>query len=247
MSGFLSLFVQPDDPRVAGPAISDAVTGLYAAYGILGALYERQTTGRGRLVEVSMLEATMNFGSEPFHHYFVSGKVPGPRDRAKVSQSYAFECADGMLICVHLSSPAKFWKGFLTAIEREDLAGDPRFAGRMDRVHNHEALNDTLRPIFRERNRDEWMRRLGQADVPHAPILRLDEVMADPQVRHSGIERELVHPTEGKVRTLRRPVIYDGDRDGIEVKPPPLLDEHGVEIRARLSKVAKSKTKKPKR
>ena len=93
MSGWLSMFVQPGDPRVAGPAISDTVTGLYAAIGILGALHERQKTGRGRLVEVSMLEATMNFASEPIHTYFVNGSVAGPRDRARIAQSYAFACA----------------------------------------------------------------------------------------------------------------------------------------------------------
>jgi crotonobetainyl-CoA:carnitine CoA-transferase CaiB-like acyl-CoA transferase len=235
MSGFLSMFVSPAEPRVVGPATADSVTGLYAAYGILGALLERHQTGRGRLVEVSMLEAAMHFSIEQYHGYFVSGRVPGPEDRGRVSQSLAFNCADGKLICLHLSSPAKFWDGLLAAIERPDLAQDPRFLGRMDRVHNHEALVQTLRPVFATRPRAEWLMRLDGQDVPHAPVFNLGEALDDPHVRHLGMERTLAHPTEGAVRTLRRPVVYDGDRAGIAMTPPPTLDEHGQEIRAALA------------
>jgi crotonobetainyl-CoA:carnitine CoA-transferase CaiB-like acyl-CoA transferase len=235
MSGFLSMFVSRSEPRVVGPATADSVTGLYAAYGILGALLERHRTGQGRLVEVSMLEAAMHFSIEQYHGYFASGRVPGPEDRGRVSQSLAFTCQDGKLICLHLSSPAKFWDGLLAAIERGDLAQDPRFRGRMDRVHNHEALVQALRPVFAMRPRAEWLVRLEAQDVPHAPVYDLDEALDDPQVRHLGIERTLTHPTQGAVRTLRRPVVYDGDRAGIAMTPPPALDEHGPEIRAALA------------
>ena len=106
----------------------------------------------------------------------------------------------------------KFWDGFVPAIEAPELAPDPRFATRMDRVRNHEALEAALRPIFAARPRDEWLQRLDAADVPHAPILDLDEALADPQMRHLDIERMLVHPTEGTVRTLRSPIVFDGAR-----------------------------------
>ena len=243
MSGWLSMFVQPGDPRVAGPAISDTVTGLYAAIGILGALHERQKTGRGRLVEVSMLEATMNFASEPIHTYFVNGSVAGPRDRARIAQSYVFACADGKLVVLHLSSLEKFWKGLLAVVERPELAVDPRFAARMDRIRNHEALNDILKPIFAARPRTQWLDLLEKADVPHSPILKIDEVIADPQVKHLGIERQMVHPTQGPVRTMQRPLVYDHDRRGIAVSPSPVLDEHGAAIRKALARDRK-KTKK---
>jgi crotonobetainyl-CoA:carnitine CoA-transferase CaiB-like acyl-CoA transferase len=236
MSGFLSMFVSKSEPRVVGPATVDSVTGLYAAYGILGALLERHATGKGRLVEVSMLEAAMHFSIEQYHGYFVSGRVPGPEDRGRVSQSLAFTCRDGKLICLHLSSPTKFWDGLLAAIERPDLAQDPRFLGRMDRVHNHEALVQTLRSVFVTRPRAEWLARLEAQDVPHAPIYDLDEALDDPHVKHLGMERTLNHPTEGPVRTLRRPVVYDGDRAEIAMTPPPSLDEHGKDIRAALKR-----------
>jgi crotonobetainyl-CoA:carnitine CoA-transferase CaiB-like acyl-CoA transferase len=106
----------------------------------------------------------------------------------------------------------------------------------MDRVHNHEALGAALRPIFAARTRDEWLRRLDAADVPHAPILGLDEALADPQARHLGIEQELHHPAEGKLRTIRTPILFDRQPGGGNATAPPVLNEHGAQIRAALAK-----------
>jgi crotonobetainyl-CoA:carnitine CoA-transferase CaiB-like acyl-CoA transferase len=236
LSGFLSMFVAPEAPRIVGPATADSVTGLYAACGILGALLARHATGVGRHVEVAMLPAMAHFAIEQYHRYFVTGEVPGPSDRGRVSQGFALRCADGELVAVHLSSPPKFWDGLLRAMERPDLAADPRFAGRLDRVRNHEALASVLADVFVTRPRAEWLRRLEAADVPHAPILGLDAALADPHMRHLDIERTLVHPTEGPLRTLRTPIRYGGARDDAAMTPPPALDEHGAAIRAELAR-----------
>ena len=235
LSGFLSMFVDPASPRIVGPATADSVTGLYAACGIMGALLERGRTGRGCTVQVPMVAAMAHFSIEQYHRYFATGEVPGPSDRGRVSQSFAFRCADGRGVAIHLSSPAKFWTGLLQALERPDLAADPRFAQRMDRVRNHDALREALRPVFAARPRDEWVRRLSASDVPHAPILGLDEALDDPQMRHLGLVRELAHPTEGVVRTLRTPIWFDGERDDAGMTPPPALDEHGTALRAELA------------
>ncbi len=87
-SGFLNLLVNPENPRVVGPAIADSLTGFYAAYGVLGALYERSRTGVGRKVEVSMLEAMAHFNLDAFTHFFQVDEVMGPYSRPSVSQSY---------------------------------------------------------------------------------------------------------------------------------------------------------------
>jgi crotonobetainyl-CoA:carnitine CoA-transferase CaiB-like acyl-CoA transferase len=228
-SGYLSLFASREAPRMLGPATADSVTGMYAALGILGALLERHATGKGRLVEVAMMAATAHFAIEQFHHYFSTGIVPGPADRGRVSQSFAFRCSDGKGLALHLSSPVPFWEGLLQATESPALARDPRFATRMDRVHNHEALEAELRAIFATRPRDEWLRRLDVADVPHAPILALDEVLRDPQARELGIDQAMCHPTEGELRTLRNPLTFDGASGPLDA--PPTLDEHGDAVR----------------
>jgi crotonobetainyl-CoA:carnitine CoA-transferase CaiB-like acyl-CoA transferase len=232
ISGYLSLFLSEEDTRIKGPAVGDAATALYAANGIMAALFERHRTGRGRHVEVSMMGAMAHFISEPFQHYFERRKLPDPQDRARTSQSFAFGCADGKIVAIHLSSPVKFWTGMLAAIERPDLADDPRFATRLDRIENCKLLEEELRTVFVERPRDEWARRLTEADVPHAPVLNLQEVLDDPQAKHLGIENESLHPSEGRVRTIANPLFFDGERGGEKPTAPPALDEHGAEIRA---------------
>ena len=116
-SGFLGLLVNPENPRVVGPAIADSLTGFYAAYGIMGALIERGRTGVGRTVEVSMLEAMAHFNLDAFTHFFQVNEVMGPYSRPRVSQSYVLECADGKWIALHMSSPEKFWQGLARTIE----------------------------------------------------------------------------------------------------------------------------------
>jgi len=126
LSGYLSQTVDPEHPRVVGPALADAVSGMYAAYGILGALVERGRTGKGRHVEVAMLDSLIAFGTTTFAGYFATGKIPGPVSRPRVSQSYALPCADGKLIALHLAAVDQFFQALTVAIERTELASDAR-------------------------------------------------------------------------------------------------------------------------
>ncbi|HEX7440589.1 MAG TPA: CoA transferase [Caldimonas sp.] len=230
-SGFLGLLVNPGNPRVVGPAIADALTGYYAAYGILGALHERHRTGLGRSVEVSMFEAMAHFNLDAFTHFFSAGEVMGPYSRPRVSQSYVLACADGKWIALHLSSPDKFWQGLARAIERPELPDDVRFATRPARIEHQEDLIELLGPVFAARPRDEWCRRLEAHDVPHAPMYTTAEVPDDPQARHLQLFVETEHPTLGTFRTVRSPVSFDGER-ALEVSAPPLLGEHDEALRA---------------
>jgi crotonobetainyl-CoA:carnitine CoA-transferase CaiB-like acyl-CoA transferase len=234
LSGFLNMLLDPENPRVAGPALADAVTGLYAAQGVLAALFRRAQDGGGHLVEVSMLEAMTHFAIEPYSNYFHSGKTPGPFGRAAVSQSYVARCADGRMLALHLSSPEKFWTGLLTALERPELGTDPRFATRQARIQNHDALRLALQGVFAERPREEWLARLISADVPCAPVHDLDETLADPQAQHLGLEVTAEHPIQGKLRTIRPAIGFDGFRE-TSFTPPPVLGEHNDTIRREIA------------
>ena len=233
-SGFLKLLVNPENPRVVGPAIADALTGFYAAYGILGALVERGRTGGGRTVEVSMLEAMAHFNLDAFTHFLQEGEVMGPYSRPRVSQSYVLECGDGKWIALHMSSPPKFWGGLAKAIEQPDLFADPRFATREARIEHQEELIELLGERFRQRPRDEWCARLQALDVPNAPMYDTSEALVDPQALHLQLQTSAVHPTMGLFRTVRSPVSFDGER-ALAVRPPPVLGEHNDEIRNELA------------
>ena len=232
-SGFLKLLVNPANPRVVGPALADAVTGFYAAYGILGALFERASSGNGRRVDVSMLEAMTHFNLDAFTHLFSEGEVMGPFSRPSVSQSYVLRCADGKWIALHMSSPPKFWQGLAQAIGKPDLFDDARFATREARIQNQEALIDVLGASFAQQPRAEWCRRLEALDVPHAPMYDTDEVPHDAQAKHLQLFVDAPHPADPGRRwtTVRSPVSFDGQR-ALHVSAPPLLGDHDARLRA---------------
>lgn len=233
-SGYLRLLTPPDRPRVIGPAIADSVTGQYAAMGIMAALLERGSTGKGRRLDISMLEAMMHFNLDSFTHYLSVGEVMGPLSRPQVSQSYTFQCADEKWIAFHLSSPTKFWEALTESVGRADLQSDSRFADRLERIKNQDALIDILTPIFASQTRDYWCDILNDKGVPHSPAYDSDEALDDPQAVHLKIAIESEHPEMGKFRTVRSPFSFDG-KPTLEVTPPPTLNEHGDEIRQELN------------
>jgi len=223
-SAYLRLLINPANPRVVGPALADAMTGFYAAYGILGALLERQRTGVGRRVEVSMLEAMCHFNLDAFTHYFSEGEVMGPFSRPSVSQSYVLECQGGEWIALHMSSPEKFWQGLADAIERPDIFKDPRFATREGRIAHQDELIRILGEAFAQHPRSHWCARLEALDVPHAPMYDTSEALEDPQAKHLQLTIDAPHPEGGRWRTVRSPVSFDGERS-LEVNAPPLLGQ----------------------
>lgn len=227
-SGFLRLLVNPEHPRVVGPAIADALTGFYAAYGVISALYERARTGRGRLVETSMFEAMCHFNLDDFTHLLSAGEVMGPHSRPHVSQSYVFQCADRQWIALHMSSPPKFWENLAAALDQSDLLRRPEFESREARIAHYEQVVDLLQPLFAAHPRDWWMQRLASHEVPHSAVLDSSEVIDSPQARHLGIVVEADGP-QGRFRTIRSPVSFDGVRDDAVVAPP-VLGQDNAEI-----------------
>lgn len=234
-SGFLRLVTPPTNPRVIGPALADAMTGQYAAMGIMAALIERGSTGEGRRLDISMLEAMCHFNLDSFTHYYSVGEIMGPLSRPVVSQSYTFECADGKWIAFHMSSPTKFWEGMLRATGQEQLGNDPRFSERLERIKHQDDLIEILTPVFRTRTRDDWCARFEAEEVPYSPAYDSNEALEDPQAKHLQIAVSSDHAEMGKFTTVRAPYNFDGTPE-LDVLPPPVLDEHGAEIRNDLAK-----------
>ena len=168
-------------------------------------------------------------GTSSFAGFFATGKIPGPMSRPRISQSYALKCADGKLIALHLASVDKFFQSLTVAIERAELASDARLTSTKLRGTNYEALTAELQSVFQQHPVAHWLARLTEHDVPHAPIATIEEVCADPQVKYNAVFQKLFHPIQGEVMNVRRPVLYDGDRDAGAV-PPPMLGEHSESI-----------------
>jgi len=227
LSGWLSMFHQGKDPRVSGPPVSDMLGGVFACIGVLGALVERATSGKGRKVEVSMLASMISFATEPLSQLSANGVPPPFFSRASFSQSYVVTCKDGRRIGLHMSSPEKFWKSLAAAIGRDDLF--ERNSAYDQRVQNYEVLAQELAATFMTRPRDEWLPLLEKHDVPAAPERRLDELQDDPQVKHLDIFYQMIDPTGGAITAAKRAIRYDGSNDS-GFLPPPTFGEHSDEI-----------------
>lgn len=229
LSGLLSQFLEPDRPKITGPNVADAVTGLYAAYGVLGALYEREKSGRGHLVEVPMLDAVISFATNSIAQFFRNGQTPSPYQRPAASQCFVLPCADGKLISVHLSTPPKFWEALLQAIGRPELAADARFDSAGQRIKNYDVLLEELGRSFVKKKQVEWIVVLERLDVPFAPVNDFAAVVEDPQVKHLGTIIQMEHPRMGSVKGINSAVHYDRQREANRMAPP-MLGEHNDEV-----------------
>jgi crotonobetainyl-CoA:carnitine CoA-transferase CaiB-like acyl-CoA transferase len=228
-SGLLSLLTDPGKPQGMGISFSDHLTGMYACYGVLGALMNRTLTGEGQHVETSLLRASVSFVGENAARYFETGHVPRRKHRTTTAGVFAFEDQEGLAFVLHMSSPDKFWLGLFDVVGKPEWAQDPRFNNRKARVENYDALNDQLAPIFRAGKREDWLRRLIARDVPAAPINTLDEVFADPQVKSYGFPIEVEHPQMGKMQLIGNAVDMSRTPPTID-RPPPVLGEQTEEI-----------------
>jgi crotonobetainyl-CoA:carnitine CoA-transferase CaiB-like acyl-CoA transferase len=232
LSGIASLAIDAADPKLTGTTISDNVTGMYACYAIMAALIERQRTGKGRRIELNMLEASVAFMPDAFLNLALLGTVNGPFTRVSFSQSFVVSCSDNRLLALHLSSQEKFWKSLLLALDAPDMENDPRFASRADRIENYHALANALQARFARRRRDEWLSLLSDKDFPFASVNNVEEVMQDPQVLALGTFRHLPLANGAPpVLAPQPPVLFDGMRLSAW-SSPPRVGEHTHEYLA---------------
>lgn len=225
LSGIASITIDPDNPTFPGPTVVDNVTGMYAAFGILSALLEREKSGKGRRLEVNMLEAGAAFIPDAFMRYEMLGHVSGHLTRVAVSQAYVVRCRDGKLLALHISSQTKFWENLLQVTGSAELAADSRYKARMDRIANYQALSKELNDLFGRRNRSEWIQDLEKFDIPFAPVKNVQEVMEDEQFKSLGSFKDLQLPDGRSVRLMQSPMTFDGQRPD-PWRAAPQLGEH---------------------
>jgi crotonobetainyl-CoA:carnitine CoA-transferase CaiB-like acyl-CoA transferase len=233
MGGLLSVLTDLDKPAPMGISLSDHLTGIMAAYGILGAICAREKTGEGQLVETSLLSSTLAFLGENAARYFEEGNVPKRKTRTQTAAVFAFVAGDEKPFVIHLSSPPKFWEGLCRVVGHIEWIDDPRFKTKADRRKNYDSLEGLLKEIFKKKPRDYWLERLMEQDVPVGPIYSLDEVLADPQVQHLDMIQEIPHPKVGSVKLVGGGVHLSKTPTQIN-SPAPLHGQHSEEILGRI-------------
>lgn len=228
LSGMLSLMTDLDAPKVVGVSVTDHSTGIFAAYGILGALLARHHTGRGQFVDASLLRVSLSFIESHMADYLNGGEAI-TRENFPRGRIYCFIPSDKEPIVIHLSGHQKAWEGLVTAVGRRDLLEDPRFATRKDRWEHHYEILPILQAEFEKKPRAHWLAALDRVSVPNAPIYRIEEVLRDPQVRHLGLPQKIEHPAMGSSNLIGNAVELS-DTPMRFHRPAPLLGENTREI-----------------
>jgi crotonobetainyl-CoA:carnitine CoA-transferase CaiB-like acyl-CoA transferase len=230
MSGLMSACGPKDGPPHRMPiAISDIAAGMHLAVGILAALEERHRTGRGQIVETSLLESALSFGVYEAAHVAATGERPPRLGQAHRGSSpyQLFETQDGS-ITVGASQP-NFWLRLCEILELSDLVQDARFTTNADRVKNNDALVQILQAEFNKQPSAHWLNALKNAGIPAGPVLSFDEAMADPQIVARDMVVETEHPSAGKFRTLGVAAKLSRTPGALR-RPAPRLGEHTDEV-----------------
>ncbi|MEM9564994.1 MAG: CoA transferase [Actinomycetota bacterium] len=232
LGGMMSVTGHPGQgPVRAGVAISDVTAGLQLAVGILVALHERSTTGRGRWVHTSLLESMLGMLDFQAARWTVEGDLPpqAGNDHPTLAPMGMYPTSDGYLNVA--ASWGRLWVDFAKVIGRPDLVDDERYASPDDRRRNRHALNAEIEAALSTRTTADWVEALNAAGVPAGPVNDVAEAFDDPQVRHLGVAAPVEHPTAGPIEIVRNATTIDGISGDIR-RPSPEPGEHAEEILA---------------
>jgi crotonobetainyl-CoA:carnitine CoA-transferase CaiB-like acyl-CoA transferase len=207
LSGIMSVTGHPGGgPMRVGCAVADVGAGLLAALGIMTALLERETSGEGQWVQSNLLQAAIQLLDFQAARYTMSGEVPQQvgNDHPTSMPTSAYATADGHMNVA--ATGTKMWQRVCESIGRPELFEHPDFKSAERRAQNRKALNAELNKGFAKKKSAEWVEILNAAGVPCGPIYSMDQVFADPQVRHVQASAEVEHKTRGKLRLINQPV-----------------------------------------
>ncbi len=203
MGGLMSITGLPGQgPVRVGIPVADLTAGIFAAMGVLVALLERETSGLGQWVTSSLLGAQIAMLDFQAARWTIGKEVPeqAGNNHPTSIPTGVFQTADGYINIAAAGN--EIYRRLCEALERPELAGDPRYATGKARSDNRDALNAEIEVITRGRTSADWIEALNKAGVPSGPIYKMNEVFDDPQVRHLGITRTVQHPVLGDVEVI---------------------------------------------
>jgi len=228
--GIMSVTGQPDAmPSTVGLAIIDLFAGLHALNLILAALHERQTTNRGRYIDLGLLDSHVSILTHLATSYLNTGNVPQRRGNThnNIVPYQTFKTVDGY-VNIAVGNDA-LWKKFCAALELKEFDADARFTTNAGRVQHRAELIPRLEALIATRKSAELVRQLSEAEIPAAVVQDMAQVCADPQVIAREMMASIQHPSVGELKMPAAPGYVDGAKAEVRY-PPPLLGEHTDEI-----------------
>lgn len=231
--GAMSVTGTPETPPLKpGPTIGDTGTGIHCAVGILAALLQREKTGKGQRLEVSMQDAVVNLNRVAMLSHYL-GSVPAPRVGNRVAvlaPTDLYPCAPGGPndYAYVITTTQEMWESLLRTIGRSDLLTDSRFADQRSRNAHFDELFEIIARWTRQRSKFEVMRALGEAGVPCGAVLDSGDILANEHLRARGMVTTIEHPTRGTF-TMLGCAVHLSDSP-VDIQPAPLLGQHTVEV-----------------
>jgi crotonobetainyl-CoA:carnitine CoA-transferase CaiB-like acyl-CoA transferase len=233
MSGGMSLTGEKDGhPVRSGTPIGDIAAGMYGVIGILAAIAAKEHSGKGKLIDVSMLDCQVAMLSYQAAYYLASGDVPNRQGRGhdSIPTYRSFTCSDDMDIAI-TANTERMWVNLCGVLGRPELATESRFKNNEQRYANRDALWDILEAAFRAKPAAAWGADLLAAEVPAAVVNTLDRSLNDPQVLHRHMVLAMDGPQGERLRVAGNPIKFAGEREA-ECSYPPML---GADTQAVLS------------
>ena len=231
MGGIMSITGHPGGPPVRpGASMGDVAAGLYAAIGIVSALFERTLSGLGQYIDIGMLDCQLSIQENAFARYLANGEVPKPLGtRHPVFTPFqAFQSADGWVVIAIVGGVNDQWPLFCATIERLDLIDNPDFASGAIRTQNYQKIEPILNEALRKRTTDEWVRAFGAVGIACGPVNTIDQVAADPQVAARGMIVELPYE-KGPMKVIGTPLKLSRTPGAVE-RLCPFLGEHTQQV-----------------
>lgn len=221
--GVMSVTGEPGGPPVrVGTSIGDIAAGLYAAVAVLAALHERQTSGRGQYLDVSMLDCQIAILENAFTRYFVTGEPPGPLGTRHPSATpfQAFPSSDGHVVVALSWGTENQWQLLCGFLGLTELIDDERFETSGKRTANHAQLEPILNKAFRRRRSTEWLADFRAAGIPSGPLNSIPQAAAMPQVQARDMIVQTEHPKAGPISLINHPVKFSRTPAGVHGPPP---------------------------
>ncbi len=231
LSGGMSMTGEPGEPAVrAGIPIGDLCAGMYGTIGVLAALEARRRTGKGRLVDVAMLDCQVAMLCYQAAYFLHSGDEPGRQGRghASIPTYRSFDAGNGTELVI-TANTERMWRALCGVLGREELADDPRFATNDDRYANRFELWPLLEAAFREKDADAWVPLLLEAGIPVGRVNTLGAAFSNPQIVHRDMVLDLTARDGRRVRVAGNPIKFDDDTPS-PAAFPPLLGENTRDV-----------------
>jgi crotonobetainyl-CoA:carnitine CoA-transferase CaiB-like acyl-CoA transferase len=228
--GLMSITGEEGRPPVRIPAsILDQGTGLWAVIAILDALRQKEQTGKGSLIQTSLLNTALMWIPSQIVGYFADGTIPRRLGSGTVGIApyQAFPTKNGYIIIA--AGNDNLWKQLCKTINRIDLIVNPKFIHNPERVENRELLFEELSSALRDEDSEVWMEKLKKAGVPVTPVHNIDQIVNHEQVLSIGAFTETRHPQIENLKLVNTPFLNNGNYPAID-RVPPLLGEHTCEI-----------------